>query len=72
MNTLHNGTAHTAYELRFHACSNERGALSFPCDVMGHVDMDRLGDRDRNNYLFARAVMKRASLAPEVVCSCAA
>ena len=69
MNTLQNGTPRTAYELRFHARSEERAAFSFPCDVKGQVDMDRLGDRARNDYLFARAVMKRESLALEVVCN---
>ncbi len=56
-----------AYELQF---SVERAAFAFPCDVQGRVDMDLLCDRARNDYLFARAVMKlkRESAAPEVVC----
>jgi hypothetical protein len=68
MNALHRGAPRPAYELRFRCRFGERTALSFPCDVQGHVDMDGLGDRTRNDYLFARTVIGRDFLAPEVVC----
>ena len=32
-------------------------SLLFPCDSAGHVEMDALTDRARDNYLFARAVV---------------
>jgi hypothetical protein len=69
MNALQHDTPHAAYELRFHAGSDLDPVFSFPCDIEGHVDMDRLGDRARNDYLFARAVMKlrSESVAPAVV-----
>ena len=68
MNALHSGAPRAAYELRFRNRSGERPAFCFPCDVQGHVDMDGLGDRARNDYLFARTVIGRDVLAPEVVC----
>ena len=54
MNSLH--TSH-AYELRFNALFADRRSFSFPCDAVGHVDMDSLSERALNNYLYARAMM---------------
>ena len=68
MNFLHSGPPRAAYELRFQRHSGERSELSFPCDASGHVDLDSLGDRARNEYLFARTVIGRDFMAPEVVC----
>lgn len=47
------------YELRFQSLFNEGRALAFPCDAQGHVDLDAMSERARNNYLFARAVIGR-------------
>jgi hypothetical protein len=44
----------TAYELRFRSLFNEGRGYAFPCDAAGHVDMDTLSERARNNYLYAR------------------
>jgi hypothetical protein len=68
MNIRQDSTPRIAYELQFRHSAGDRGAVSFPCDVKGNVDMDRLGDEALNDYLFARAVMKLESLTPEVVC----
>ena len=68
MNALTSATPRAAYELRFPCRSGEHSGFSFPCDVQGRVDMDELGDRARNDYLFARTVIGRDFLAPEVVC----
>ena len=54
MNTLH---ASNAFELRFNPLFADRHAFSFPCDATGHVDMDSMSERVRNNYLYARAMM---------------
>jgi hypothetical protein len=54
MNTSH---ASHAYELRFSALFAERRSFAFPCDAVGHVDMDSLSERAFNNYLYARAMM---------------
>ena len=56
----------TAYELHFKSLFDEGRAYSFPCDVSGHVDMDSLSDRARNNYLYARAVVGREFSRPAV------
>jgi hypothetical protein len=47
------------YEIRFQSLFNEGRALVFPCDAKGVVDLDRLSDTARNNYLYARAVVGR-------------
>lgn len=54
------------YELRFRSLFNEGRALAFPCDAGGHVELDGLSDRARNNYLYARAVVGREFAAPAV------
>jgi hypothetical protein len=48
-----------AYELRFPSLFNEGRAFSFPCDDHGRVDLDRLGELARHNYLYARATIGR-------------
>ena len=48
-----------SYEIRFQSLFNEGRALSFPCDAEGHVVLDSLTDRARDNYLYARAVVGR-------------
>ena len=54
------------YELRFRSLFNEGRAYAFPCDAAGHVDMDALSDRARENYLSARAVIGREVAMPAV------
>ena len=48
-----------SYEIRFQSLFNEGRALSFPCDAEGHMVLDSLSDRARDNYLYARAVVGR-------------
>ena len=38
----------------------------FPCNADGHVDIDSLSDRARNNYLYARTVIGREVSMPAV------
>lgn len=45
------------YELRFQSLFNQGRALAFPCDAGGHVDLDALSERARENYFYARAVV---------------
>jgi hypothetical protein len=56
----------THYELRFRSLRREGHVCAFPCDATGHVDMDALSDRARDNYLFARAVVGREFSTPAV------
>jgi hypothetical protein len=60
------------YELRFHSLFPERRGYAFPCDAAGHVDMDTLSDRARNNYLYARIGTGRDFAAPAVQLAAAA
>ena len=55
------------YEIRFQSLFNEGRALTFPCDAEGHVVIDALSERARNNYLYARAVVGREYAAPAVL-----
>jgi len=45
------------YELRFIDLFDRGRGYAFPCDAKGHVELDHLSDRCRNNYFFARAVI---------------
>lgn len=54
------------YELRFRSLFKEGRAYSFPCDAGGHVDLDALSDRARDNYLYVRTVVGREFAMPNV------
>ena len=56
----------TTHEIRFRSLFNEGRGLSFPCDAQGHVELDALSDRARENYLYARAVVGREFAYPLV------
>lgn len=56
----------TQFELRFENLFDSGRGYAFPCDSDGRVDLDRLSDRARNNYLFARAVVGRELAVPAV------
>jgi hypothetical protein len=55
-----------SYEIRFQSLFKEGRALCFPCDEQGHVSMDLLSERARENYLYARAVVGREFAYPSV------
>ena len=54
------------FELRFQSLRRQGRGWAFPCNAQGEVDLDRLGERARNNYLFARALMGREYAFPRV------
>ena len=54
------------FELRFVSLIAGGRALSFPCDGAGHVDLDRLGERSRISYFYARGVIGREFARPQV------
>jgi hypothetical protein len=54
------------FVLRFQSFFNTGRAYAFPCDAVGHVDMDALSERVRNNYLYARTVVGREVSSPKV------
>lgn len=55
------------HELRFRSLFHEGRALAFACDAEGRIDLDRLSDRARERYLYARALVGRDFAAPEVL-----
>ena len=57
----------TCYELRYTGLFNRGRGFAFPCDVQGHVDIDRLSDHARVNYLYARTVIGAELAAPIVL-----
>jgi hypothetical protein len=54
------------FELRFQSLFVEGRGWAFPCDARGHVDLDHMSDRARNNYFFARSVIGREVALPRV------
>ena len=56
-----------SHEIRFQSLFNEGRALCFPCDAQGQVPMDKLSERARDNYLYARAVVGREYAYPCVL-----
>jgi hypothetical protein len=56
----------TAFMLRFDPLFGVGPALSFPCDAAGRVDLDRLAERARCNYFYARTVIGRRFQMPAV------
>ena len=55
------------YELRFRSLCSSGRSYVFPCDAVGHVDMDALSDTARENYLYARTVIGREYAIPAVI-----
>lgn len=54
------------FQLCFRSLVHRTSQFVFPCDPRGQVDLDRLSDRARLNYLFARAMVGRELAAPAV------
>ncbi|MDP2008501.1 MAG: hypothetical protein Q8K45_22735 [Rubrivivax sp.] len=53
--------------LRFESLFDPGHGLVFPCDALGHVELDALSDAARCDYLYARAVVGREFALPVVV-----
>jgi hypothetical protein len=53
-----------SFEVRFMSLYLQGRGVAFPCDALGHVDMDSLSERARNSYLYARAMVGRDNAAP--------
>jgi len=52
--------------LHFEPLSAQGAGLDIPCDPQGRVGLDALGDRVRNDYFFARALIGRLFARPTV------
>ena len=53
-------------EVQFTSLSVGGRAMTFPCDALGHVDLDALPTRALHNYLFARAMIGMEYSLPRV------
>jgi hypothetical protein len=60
------GSTMNQFELRYQSLLDNGPGYAFPCDLKGHVDLDQLSDRTRNNYLYARAMVGRELRPPAV------
>ena len=60
------GGERSDFQLRFQSLFDAERACAFPCDAAGNVDMDALGERVRNLYLYARTVVGREFSIPRV------
>lgn len=64
-----NSTQHACaplFEVRYASLFRPGNGYAFPCDAQGHVDLDALRERARNNYLFARATVGRDTSTPKI------
>ena len=61
-----NRSTDNVFQLRFQSLFDPGRGYAFPCDAQGHVDMDALSERMRNNYLYARAMIGREVATPAV------
>lgn len=56
----------SSYLLHFEPLSATGAGLDIPCDPQGRVGLDALGDKVRNDYFFARALIGRLFARPTV------
>jgi hypothetical protein len=54
------------FQLRFQSLFDPGRGFAFPCDAEGHVNLDALSEKARNNYLYARAMIGREVSTPAV------
>ena len=56
----------TQFQLRFQSLFDPGRGFAFPCDRDGHVDMNHMSERARNNYFYARAMIGREVGTPSI------
>jgi hypothetical protein len=54
------------FQLCFRSLFDSGRGFAFPCDPKGQVDLDRMSERARNNYFYARAMIGRELTYPAV------
>jgi hypothetical protein len=54
------------FKLYFRSLCEGGAVYAFPCNAEGHVDIDGLGERSRNDYFYARTVVGREVSMPMV------
>ena len=65
MNNTHNIDL-PSFEVRFASLFRQGCGFAFPCDSLGHVDLDTMSERARTNYFYARAMVGCESALPHV------
>ncbi len=58
--------AEPTHLLHFEPLSAQSAGFDIPCDPQGRVGLDALGDKLRNDYFFARALIGRLFARPTV------
>lgn len=56
----------TSFQLCFRSLFDSGRGYAFPCDPKGHVDLDQMSERARNNYFYARAMIGKELAYPAV------
>ena len=56
MNISNQNQDHATYDLCFQSLFDAGRAYVFPCDAAGHVDIDALSFKARQNYFYAWSV----------------
>jgi len=56
-----------SFQLHFCSLTTDGRGFAFPCNAQGRVDLDRLSEAARENYLYARAMVGLELLAPQVL-----
>lgn len=59
-------TDSSEFQLCFRSLFHSGRGYAFPCDPRGQVDLDRMSERARNNYFYARAMVGRELSPPAV------
>ena len=59
-------TCSDQFQLRFQSLFQQGRGFAFPCDSRGHVDLDHMSERARNNYFYARAMIGRELTVPAI------
>lgn len=54
------------FQLCYRSLFDPGRGFAFPCDAQGHVELDSLTERSRNNYLYARAMVGKELALPRV------
>ena len=66
MNISNQNQDRATYDLCFQSLFDAGRAYVFPCDAAGHVDIDALSFKARQNYFYARTVVGRELSMPAV------
>jgi hypothetical protein len=57
------------FQLCFRNLFDSGRGYAFPCDQQGQVDLDRMSEKARNNYFYARAMIGKELAYPAVEAS---